>query len=78
VLAGKPLTVAGTSTCSGGCTVTSNRSYTLPVPHNPVCSEKDPAVDSTGTATVTGKLATTWICTGDGLAFPLVASGLSW
>jgi hypothetical protein len=41
------------------CTVTSNGSYTLPVPHNPVYSEKDPAVDSTGTATATGKLATT-------------------
>jgi hypothetical protein len=60
----------GASTCSGGCTVTSNGSYTLPVPRYPVYSEKDPRVESIGTATVTGKLATSWIYTGDGLAFP--------
>jgi Deoxyribonuclease NucA/NucB len=70
VLKGEPLTVEGSSACSGGCTVTSNRSYTLPVPHYPVYSEKDPGVDSTGTATVTGKLATSWTYIGDGLTFP--------
>lgn len=70
VLAGKPLTVTGTSACSGGCTVTANRSYTLPVPQYPTYSEKDPGVTSTGTATVTGSLTTSWIYEGDGLAFP--------
>jgi hypothetical protein len=70
VLEGEPLTVTGTSTCSGGCTVTSNGSYTLSVPLYPVYSEKDPGGDSPGTATVTGKLATSWIYEGDGLAFP--------
>jgi hypothetical protein len=70
VLKGQPLTVTGTSTCSGGCTVTSNRSYTLPVPQYPVYSEKDPGVTSQGTATVTGSLSTSWVYTGDGLTFP--------
>ena len=69
-LKGQPLTVTGTNTCSGGCTVTSNRSYTLGVPHYPVYSEKDPGVTSQGTATVTGSLSTSWTYTGDGLAFP--------
>jgi Deoxyribonuclease NucA/NucB len=70
VLEGQPLTVTGTSTCSGGCTVTANGSYTLPVPHYPYYSEKDPKVTSMGTATVTGSLTTSWIYEGDGLAFP--------
>jgi hypothetical protein len=70
VLAGQPLTVTGTSSCSGGCTVTSNKTYTLPVPHYPVYSEKDPGVTSQGAATVTGSLSTSWVYTGDGLTFP--------
>lgn len=70
VLKGQPLTVTGTSTCSGGCTVTSNRTYTLPVPHYPVYSEKDPGITSMGTATVTGSLTTSWVYEGDGLTFP--------
>lgn len=70
VLKGQPLTVTGTSTCSGGCTVTANRTYTLPVPQYPTYSEKDPGVTSMGTATVTGSLTTSWIYEGDGLAFP--------
>jgi hypothetical protein len=70
VLKGQPLTVTGTSSCSGGCTVTANRSYTLPVPQYPVYSEKDPGVESMGTATVTGQLTTSWVYTGDGLTFP--------
>ena len=70
VLVGQPLTVTGTSTCSGGCTVTANRSYTLPVPQYPVYSEKDPGVTSQGTATVTGQLTTSWVYTGDALTFP--------
>ena len=70
VLKGQPLTVTGTSSCSGGCTVTSNKTYTLPVPHYPYYSEKDPGVTSQGTATVTGSLTTSWVYTGDGLTFP--------
>jgi hypothetical protein len=72
VLEGQPLTVTGNNTCSGGCTVTSNGSYILPVPQYPTYSEKDPGVTSQGTATVTGQLKTTWIYTAEGgdLAFP--------
>lgn len=70
VLMGQPLTVTGDSACSGGCTVTSNASYTVDVPHYPVFSEKDPGVTSMGTATVNGRLATSWVYEGDGLTFP--------
>jgi Deoxyribonuclease NucA/NucB len=70
VLAGEPLSVFGLNICNGGCTITSNGSYTLPVPLYPVYSEKDPGVDSPGSATVTGDLSTSWTYTGDGLTFP--------
>jgi Deoxyribonuclease NucA/NucB len=69
VLEGQPLTVTGTSTCYA-CAITSNGSYTLPVPAYPVYSEKDPGVTSKGTATATGQLTTSWVYEGDALAFP--------
>lgn len=67
VLVGEPITIDGVSTCSSGCSVTSNASYTVLVPEYPKSAKKTVGVDSPGTATVTGQLTTTWTYMGDGL-----------
>ena len=59
-MAGNPLDVAAVSTCTGGCTVSTNGTYALPVPDYPGVGQKDVGVGSPGTATVTGALTTQW------------------
>jgi hypothetical protein len=67
VLIGEPVTIVAVNTCSSGCSVTSNGTYTVVAPDYPAETPENVGVDSPGTATVTGSLTTTWTYTADAL-----------
>jgi hypothetical protein len=66
-LIGQPVTIDAASTCSSGCSVTSNGSYIVVAPDYPTEAQENVGVDSPGTATVTGQLTTAWTYTAIGL-----------
>jgi hypothetical protein len=68
-LKGKPVSVAVTNSCKGGCYVYHNRHYSLTVPSGDKPAEKDIGVESRGDETVTGSLTATWVYKALGVTF---------